>query len=199
MKVSLGLLALGAALAIAPVASAQSYDFSFNTTLPGGNTTITVNGIFTVTPIVGSDVDAITAFTGNWVNTDPNDPAQGAFSLNLAGSTSTPGSYVYSPSGSFITNNQFYPNGDGTAGNAGAPSYFDDYGVLLNVDGYEANIWGNGVSTYQSYDSFNETAYGTITVSPVTVPESGSLSTLALSALALGTALYFKARQSGLA
>jgi hypothetical protein len=197
MKVSLGLLALGAALAISPVASAQGYDFSFNTTLPGGNTTIMVNGIFTVTPIAGSDVDAITSFSGNWVNSDPNDPAQGAFSLNLAGSTSTPGSYVYSPSGSFITNNQFYPNGDGTAGNAGPPSYFDDYGVLLNVDGYEANIWGNGVSTYESYDSFNETAYGTITVTPL--PESGSQSMLALSALALAVTLYFKARQSRLA
>jgi hypothetical protein len=188
-KFSLALLAIATALAISPVVSAETFDFSYG--FAGNNGTGLMTGSLTATPAGGGVYD-VTAGNIDVVFGDPN------LSFNstgvLLGST---GSIMTSPSGYFYYDNVLLPGQNPLITNAG---------LLFGVDGLEVNIFSNGASavypaagTYQFYDNMGFNMFGNFVLSPaVAVPEYGALLMLILCALTLAGGFFFKSRQSGL-
>ena len=219
-KFSLIFLAVAAALAISPEAFAQTYDFTFI------SPTIDIaNGVITLSPtpavpegagIYSYDIASVSgAYSGP-------DGVSGSISLYPGWGANS--SQILSVSG-WEFDNQFYPgaNAPGTNG-----AVFDVGGLFMYVGSstvsnpYIANLWaGNidgepgspnsytieqgqlGVTNNLGYDTGIGLSNAAATPDDsnfnfTRVPESGSLSMLVLSIVALAGGFFFKARHSGL-
>jgi len=225
-KLTLISLAVAAALAICPAALvAQTYDFTFTSpTIDITNGVITISS----TPVPeGGGVSSydILSVSGNYTDTGVlsglgivNVP------ISLYPAWGTNSSQILSVSG-WEFDNQFYPgaNAPGTNG-----AVFDVGGLFMYVGSssvsnpYIANLWaGNidgepgspnsytieqgqlGVTNNLGYDTGIGLSNAAATPDDsnfnlTRVPESGSLSMLVLSIVALAGGFFFKARHSGL-
>jgi hypothetical protein len=164
MMASLGTAIL---LAVSPAnATIYKYTFeSFDSELTATGD-ITVNAADEVTAISGQ-ISGLTDQTIGSVTPNPNFSAP-----------------AYSPDGSFIYNNLYYPSG----------MAFDIYGVLFstaqNPGGYW-NLWGNSTGNYSLWESANSYNYpieesGTLSVAAV--PELSTWAMLGLGFAGLGVA-----------
>lgn len=135
-------LAVVACFALAPVALADEFSFSFS----GGG--ITSSGTFTVTPTATPGLDHVTGITGTFADT--NDGISGAIT-----GIYTPLSYSVPPATVAYTSNNvlsyddtFWPGGNSPADCPGYPFHggdFDVYGVAFTVaGGYVAGVWSDG-------------------------------------------------------
>ncbi len=175
---SLGLLALATALAISPVALAQTYNFSYTSGGYSGSGWLVAGGGFS---------GGLNVASGDLVFNGED------FSL-LA--NSTPGQAIYSPSGAFIIDNLLFPSAGASGG------LLDNYGLLFvdAAQGVELNIWGNGIVNGYSLYKWVRGNYviedsGTFNI---TTPEYSDLSMLLLSALTLVGGFIFKTRHPGI-
>jgi hypothetical protein len=183
-KFSLGSLACAVALAVSPaVLVGQTLDFT------GGG--VTVTGTFTLvsSPIGTIPLDYNFA-TFNGTVSGSNLGSSVVVTLDPVGTSTAPGGDVSSPGGG--VNNQFYPDQNGTAGGITGAAYLDGWGLLLmDANGDEINIFGNGGGSYYFYDDVyigpgNYTLYqGTVSSGSLTVPESGSAGMLMLCGFCL--------------
>jgi hypothetical protein len=150
------LFTLAGALAITPVASADSFDFNFsgpvNTTFGSNPGTISFGTIF-ITAVTGPDGGwDITSLSGNYADT--SNGLTGTLSLyggngsNEAPLTDTHDTESY--------DNVFYPNNNAPADPGAGPKqyaggYFDDQGLLMTLtDGsslYEVEFYGDATPT----------------------------------------------------
>jgi hypothetical protein len=181
-KFFLVLLALAAALAISPVASAQNYDFTY---INGSD--ISASGWLVTGAADGSGYDVTNG--GLTFGTD---------TLSLLAIT-TPGgvSFYSAPWPGYIGfnyDNILFPSG-------GQGAYLDTYGLLFGNSTEVINIWCNGGVWH---DAFYQWENGALVKSEdngnfgLTAPEYSGLSTFLLCALTLAGGLFFKARQTGL-
>jgi hypothetical protein len=155
-------LALAATIASAPIARADSFNFSFSGGGLSGSGTITVSnvpvpgvpGAFQITGISGVFSDTIAGVS--------NAAITGIQPTSLPSGINPDGTFV--PPGTaadgfgFSYDNLFYPNGNSPAvcpppgpGDPEPPypfggGWLDIYGVLFNVQGgYTVDLWSNGV------------------------------------------------------
>jgi hypothetical protein len=204
-KLTLLVVAIAMTLAISPVVSAQIYSFDFT------NPTISVTGTFTVTGRIGTDPldDNFATFTGTMTNTSGTPGGlSGAVTLIGLGTDTTAYADMLSPSGLFLVNNQFYPDGNATSGGVSGSAYLDYWGLLLTTtvspadyplgSTDEINIWSTSNGTYELEDEVNGSYVDTALYGSVSTPESGSLYMLLLCVLGLAGAFFFKARRLGL-
>jgi hypothetical protein len=158
-KFSIALLALAAALAIAPAALADTYNFNFTGNIASYSTgvtypgSITLEGAFTTSVPNGSNGGTvITSFTGTYA--DPQDGVSGEISLYPGYGTYE--SYLVSADGSWNYDNLYYPgaNAPNTTG-----GQFDLQGLLWyvgpssNPDEWEVNFWAGTSTTYELVES----------------------------------------------
>jgi hypothetical protein len=162
-KFAVALLTSAFALAITPVASADSFNFSgpvntsFGTAAPG---TISFNITFTTGTAVGDGTSgvAITGVTGTYNNT--GDGLTGALTLyDGSGSNGSPILNNPSPNQTATYDNVFYPSNDAPEDTSAVfpyispfpknytGGYFDNYGLLMTfTDGtqtIDVNFWAN--------------------------------------------------------
>jgi len=188
-KVILALFALVTALAISPVASAQTYDFTY---------TDATAGIF-ATGVLG--VSGTTAISGT-ITYD-------GVTLALLSGSATPPAYITSPSGSIQFDNQVYASGGpngllSTTGGLDFENATQTEDINIWAGAFNGSAWGgvNGSGPYNlwvwtSSGGYSPTSgYGDFTLTQV--PEYGGLAMLILSLLAIAGGFFFKARQSGL-
>jgi len=179
-KLSLVSLVVAAALAISPVVSAQTYDFTY---------TDPANLDFGTGYLV---LGASNGFGGYYVTS-------GQITFDGITYYQIPGSGL-SPSGAFRYDDLFYPN-------SGPSGYLvDSIGLLFGnsgVNNLEINIWGTGsIPNYILWTGLYNGDWptqdaGTFALAS-SVPEYGSLSMLFLSIVGLAGGFFFKARHSGL-
>jgi hypothetical protein len=198
---SLALLACATALAIPQLALGETYSLDYN------SPTITLTGTFTLAyPAIGTNpLDYnFASFTGTMVNNNGQGGPSGPVFLDSLGTSTTPGGNFFWPPPNpwgWDTNNQFYPDQDGTAGGISGSAYVDYYGLMLtDSNGDLINIFGDGGGVYTLSDQMNQPSlpslddvYGSLTVSP----EPSTLPELLLGVLGLAGGLFFKARRSG--
>jgi len=187
-KVILAAFVTATALAISPVASAQTYDFTYTDTSAG----VSASGVL--------DVSGTTAISG----TITYDSVTYAL---LPGSATPPG-YVASPSNAFDYDNQVYPSGGPnglltTTGGLVFSNASDTEQINIWAGAFDGSPWGgsNGPGPYNFWvwtsGAYSPTSdAGTFALTQV--PEYGGLSMLILSALTLAGGFFFKGRQSGL-
>jgi hypothetical protein len=159
-KISVAFLALAGALAITPVAFADSFDFTFsgavNSSFPHVNPgTISFGTVF-ITGVTGPDGGwDITSISGNYTNT--GDGLTGSLSLytggGVNGSNEVP---LWDQYQTESYDNVFYQNNNAPADAGGGPKkyvggYFDDQGLLMTLnDGgtlYEIAFYGDATPT----------------------------------------------------
>jgi hypothetical protein len=150
------LLTLAGALAVSPIASADSFNFNFsgpvNTSFGANPGTISFGTIF-ITAVTGPDGGwDITSISGNYSNT--GDGLTGTLSLYPGN-----GSNESALTDTFDTesyDNVFYPNDNAPADPGAGPKqyvggYFDDQGLLMTLtDGsslYEVEFYGDATPT----------------------------------------------------
>jgi hypothetical protein len=199
-KISIALLALAAALAIAPAAMADQIGFSF--TNPN-NSQVFAFGILDGTNVGGNQWD----ITGGSISVFASNPSVVTGSGVLLGGT---GSTQTSPNGAWIYDNEvFVPVSN-------ADPYVDYPGLLFLVNGAEVNIFsdavfkGAGTNTYAFGESIpgnanfelpgelNITAPDTAPHVVRLTPEPGSLLLLGTGLFALAFVAFRKAKPSGL-
>jgi hypothetical protein len=190
-KFFLALLALAAALAIAPAALADSFNYTFT------DGSITANGSLSATEIGNTGVYNVTAGTIN-VNF-----GSGVMTGVLDPNPSSPNPYT-PPCGYCGTiDDLLYPtNNSPQEGNSPGGLLLDVDGLLFTVNGMYGytNIWGgdnNGYGTNYSI-SGGWDAYGGGTFEVTPTPEPGSLLLLGTGLLGLAFVAFRKARSSGL-
>jgi hypothetical protein len=169
-KVFLALLALAAALAISPVAAAQSYDFSFASTSYSGDGILTVTG------------GVITGLTGTFYLDGVNVGAMALLDPNAFASNDN----VFAPPPQFVSEN-------GLSFVAGGLDY-----NLYNFATTEGGYAPTGCSIGGDCITANANGIPSETLNFLNVPEYGGLAMLILSALTLAGGFFFKGRQSGL-
>jgi hypothetical protein len=172
-KSLLAFLALAAALAIAPAAKADSFDFVF--TAPGG---VYGSGTLVGTDLgynatYGSDEWLISSVTGTF------DDGVNSGSISLIQNPDTiNGSPQSDPYSYFVYDDLLYPTGSGGQN-------LDYDGLLFNFDGMELNLWEGGyfyTQGWAEYDPATSYANSGSGIFYVT-PEPGTL-------LLLGTGLF---------
>jgi hypothetical protein len=177
-KFTLALFALAAALAFAPAAVAQSYDF----TITGNG--VSASGVITIAGIVGDPgYFGITGITGTYSD-------GGITTTNITGMYPDP-TYggIEDSNHLFYFDNQFYPSGNGGLFLDGPGMVFDlangDYvgvcGTGCTTGGLPYNL--NVVDTTGNYTHNNEGIGVNFTAVPATVPDGGT--TLLLLGLAV--------------
>jgi hypothetical protein len=224
-KFSLIFLAVAAALAISPEAFSQTYDFTFiSPTIDIANGVITLSPTPAVLEGVGPGNVPIYSYDIASVSGAYSGPDGVSGSISLYPGWGANSSQILSVSG-WEFDNQFYPgaNAPGTNG-----AVFDVGGLFMYVGSstvsnpYIANLWaGNidgepgspnsytieqgqlGVTNNLGYDTGIGLSNAAATPDDsnfnlTRVPESGSLSMLVLSIVALAGGFFFKARHSGL-
>ena len=134
----LAFLTIGSILALAPIAQADQFNFSFS----GG--TISSSGWFTASPTATPGTYDITNIGGTF--SDSSDGVSGAIT-----GLYTPVSYSVPPaftSGGFSFDDTFWPAGNSPHDCSDYPFYggdFDVYGLVFNVAGkYEGGLWSDG-------------------------------------------------------
>jgi len=203
------IFAFATALAISPVVLAgQSTNFTID--INDNGLLLTGTGTFSTAQsynpsgsgATASDGYLITSFNGTITGTSA--PATGAATLLAV--NAAPGSSFLSPDGEFQADDLLFSGNDVVGAGTG---FFDNLGLLLQVGGYEVNIFtgktiypGSAGSPYQLVYSngyytvtFTQVQNGT---APVTVPEYSGLSMLILCAITLAGGIFFKTRQPGL-
>jgi hypothetical protein len=142
-RLTLGVFAFATALAIAPSALADSFNFSYS----GGG--ITSSGQFTVAPTATPGTFVVTGISGTY--SDTNDGINGTITglYNTAEVAAfVPGDFAFSAAG-MSYDDFFFPAGDSPADCPGYPfsgGDFDVGGILFNVSGgYSAEVWSDGV------------------------------------------------------
>jgi type 1 fimbria pilin len=190
-------LALAAALAIAPIAKADSYNINISGTDISGTAVITVaaNGEITSGTFSFSTLGTASSVSGSLVADTPQTVEYYDADTNSISTTS--------PSSSKVWNGYSFDDMFALSGNTGNVS---DYGILVAVpDGY-LNIFADGGSDY-----WNEYDYVTGTWTPSEVdndlvalsitrtdpaPEPSSLLMLGTGLLCMAGILFWKARPS---
>jgi hypothetical protein len=154
-KYAVSLLTLAAALAITPVASADSFNFVFggpvNTSFGSNPGTISFSSVF-ITGVAATDGGFdITSVTGTY--SDTSNGLSG--SLSLYGGNGSNESPLSDTFGTESYDNVFYPSNNAPADPGSGPKqyvggYFDDQGLLMTLtDGsslYEVEIYGDATS-----------------------------------------------------
>jgi hypothetical protein len=186
-KVILALFALVTALVIAPVASAQNYDFTYTDASAG----ISAFGVL--------DVSGTTAISGT-ITYD-------SVTYALLPGSATPPAYITSPSGAIQFDNQVYPSAGpngllSTTGGLDFANATNTEDINIWAGAFDGSNWGgsSGPGPYNFWvwtsGVYRPTSdAGTFALTQV--PEYGALSMLILSALTLAGGFFFKARQSG--
>jgi hypothetical protein len=169
-KVILALFALVTALAISPVASAQTYNFSFSSIPYSGS------GVFEVTGGV------ITGLTGTFYSLGVD---VGAMTM-LAPGTFAGNDNVFAPAPNYVTLN-------GLSFIAGG-AYFNIFNFTTT---YPLNQ-PKGCAVGGDSIAYRATSQPGLPLTFFNVPEYGTLSMLILSALTLAGGIFVKSRQSGL-
>jgi hypothetical protein len=168
MRTKLTLLALAVALAISPVAMADTFAYDFTTTLSNAFT----NGVLTASGTeVTSGVYLITSGTLSLFSVglgfDPPIATGNVVPIPVAG---TPGDTFTSPSGYFYYDNLLTP---------GSVPSLDNSGLLFILsNGDEMNIYANGGSVssaleYTLYESNGAQVNGNFNVINATTPDGG--------------------------
>ena len=203
-------LALAAALTISPAAFAQAYDWGFD----AGNGTVSVGGLLNVIEVGHTDQYDITSGTIGGI---------GQFVTGSRG-TNSPSGTVYtgaSPAGGFNFDNIVIPAPLPPTFDT-LPllnPYTVNGGLLFQLSGggyiyitgtdtscHESNFLGAIVDSCEGSYYFDDTAarggpyrvFGDFSLTPVSVPEYGSISMLLLSIVALAGGFFCKAKHSGL-
>jgi hypothetical protein len=181
-KVFLALLALAAALAISPVAAAQSFNFT-----------------------EGTD-----NFSGSLVTSGA--PSNGGYDVTGGSFSIGSDSFTIVPNTNFPSSSLFLGNGiyDDILFPGGGPANLLNLNGLLFSDGkgeyveiYQAGSNGDGTGTYTAttYGFWEGTSNNNVQINDrsgtFTVPEYGGLAMLILSALTLAGGFFLKGRQSG--
>jgi hypothetical protein len=156
-KYAVSLLTLAAALAITPVASADSYTFNFsgpvNTGLPPGTISFTIvfNTSNTANVDGGYNITGITS--GSYTDTSDGVSCTGGCTVSLYPGNGTNESPLEDADGTAFYDNVLYPNNNAPATPVAgvnkdyAGGYFDGYGLLFQLsDGYEINFWADATS-----------------------------------------------------
>lgn len=217
-KLSLVSLACAAVLVITPAALvAQNFDFSS----PGNN--ITIAGVFTLNASPNAANSpyysyTLASFTGTY--TDTLDGVEGTLSLitPIGGTFASPDALEVGNGDVYTYDDQYYPGGAPDAPGA----VFDNansIGLYVSpsvgpADEYYVFLWGNSNGSYEVVDGYTASgsryagspfppgdSYGffqNLPASGIFVPETGSLSMLALCVLGLAGGFFCKTRQSGL-
>jgi hypothetical protein len=154
-KLAVVFLTLAGALAVAPVASADSFTFNFsgavNTTFGSNPGTISFSSVF-ITGVAATDGGFnITSVSGTY--TDTSDGLTG--NLSLYGGNGTNESPLTDTFDTESYDNVFYPNNNAPSDPSGPKGYvggyFDDQGLLMTLtDGsslYEVEFYGDATAT----------------------------------------------------
>jgi len=174
-KLALLGLALAAGLVSSQVASAQTYNFTFTGANSGADANVVGYGTLAVAG------GLVTSLTGA-IDVPIGDPAPNIGPISLL-----------PPNGYAGNDNVFIPSG--------SPAYFSYSGISFTSNSIDYNLTNLGFSAIldSTTDPVGYGLYPTpITFSVTYVPEGGSSYILALCALGLAGAIFYKGRQSGL-
>jgi hypothetical protein len=185
-KFSIALLALAAALAIAPAALADSFNFTFSAGTVHATGTLTGSEIGNTGEwfITGGTIDitsgGIVQGSGSLFSTLPN--PVGSVPLTSVGFGGTNMTY----------DNLFTP---------GANPQLDSNGLIFEVNGKGISIWGNGANDYALWEGNWEYIVNngaSFDATPAPTPEPSSLLLLGTGLLGLALVAFRKAKPSGL-
>jgi PEP-CTERM motif len=193
-KVSLALLALASAFAIAPAALADSWNFTFS-----DSNGVTASGTITASLISPGEW----GITGGTITIDATGGGISGSGIILADPNGAGNEWTWenpanSGGANYTADNVFFPGGDpqldGDGFNFELTSYIGPDG------GIPGNIWGNGADNYTmlegAYDIYDSGAIFNATPAPT--PEPGSLFLLGTGLLGLAVVGFRKAGASGL-
>jgi len=156
-KFAVSLLALAATLAITPVASADSYTFTYagpvNTSFGANPGTISFSLVFSTVAGPGDTLDITGISSGTYNDTSDGVSCTGACTISLYPGNGTSASPLSDAGGTAVYDNVLYPSNDAPADPTSpvmkdyVGGYFDDTGLLFETSsGYEINFWADATS-----------------------------------------------------
>lgn len=156
-KYAVSLLTLAAALAITPLAFADSYTFIYsgpvNTSFGANPGTISFDVVFTTVAGPGDTLDITGITSGTYSDTSNGLTCTGGCTISLYPGNGTSAAPLSDADGTAVYDNVLYPSNDAPA-DPSSPvmkdyvgGYFDDTGLLFVLsNGYEINFWADATS-----------------------------------------------------